>query len=151
MNELANIVSESLTGELNKVICMRGKYYTVSAPATCVLARMLKPLSKIKLNEDDRIIDLIARSVEQAKHIDSAIAYAVIGDTRVGVIRRFRRWKLCRAFAHATDAERELAFTETISLATGKSFFNSARLAMDITKTMAKQTTAKQKSSEETR
>jgi hypothetical protein len=146
MNELANIVSESLTGELQKVICMGGKYHAVPAPATCVLARMLKPLSKVNLNEDDRYIDLIARSVEQSKYLDSAIAYAVIGDTGAGVIRRIRHRRLCRAFAHATDAERELAFMETISLVTGKSFFNSARLAMDITKTMAKQ-----KSSEETR
>ncbi|MDR3142700.1 MAG: hypothetical protein LBU37_13390 [Tannerellaceae bacterium] len=146
MNELAGIVSESLSGELKKVICMGGKFYTVSAPATCVLARMLKPLSEINLKEGDRYIDMIARSVEQSKYIDSAIAYAVIGDTGAGVVRRFRHRELCRAFSHATDAERGLAFIETISLVTGKSFFKSARLAMDITKTMAKQ-----KSSEETR
>lgn len=139
MNNLAAIVSDALIGETKKTIYMGGRYLTVSAPATCVLARMLKPLSMIDVQENERLIDLISKSAFQSKYIDSAIAYAVIGDTRSGFLRRLKHWRFCRLFSHSTATERESAFAEIISLVDGKSFFFSARLAMEISRVMARQ------------
>ncbi|MDR1582899.1 MAG: hypothetical protein LBS55_06505 [Prevotellaceae bacterium] len=150
MNELADIISDAITGASCKSIEIRGRFYTVKPPVTIVLARMLKPLSKVCAGETEEISGIIRKRVEQSKHIDEAIAIAVIGDAPMNLRNKLRNMlrkrKILRDLSHLTEAQQKEAFGTVISLIGGKDFFDTARLAMEVTGMMVKQ-----KPSEETR
>jgi hypothetical protein len=135
MNDLANMVSDALLGEMRKTIFWGGKYHTVNALNGYTLARMIKPLSRIDVDENESQIGTLQKQVAQGKYIDEAIAIAIMGNR----YSRLRKWLLMRRVKRSDSAEQLEAFKEVSSLISGQHFFLSARLAMQLVKMMAKQ------------
>jgi hypothetical protein len=139
MNELAEIVSDIVAGSASKSIEIRGRFYTVKPPTTVVLAKMLKPLSKMNISEGENSISVTAKMVEQSAYIDEAIALAVVGDVQMSLKNRLKLWRITRDLSHASEAERKDNFATVVSLLGGKDFFDTARLAMEVTGMVIKQ------------
>jgi hypothetical protein len=138
-NELASLVSEGISGESKRTVCMAGKFYTVRQPVTYVLGRMLKPLSMLDVSEDESILSATPKSVTQARYMNEAIAIAILDDVPMNPVNRFRLWRMKRRFAHATDDERLESFKDILSIINPGSFFIYARLAMGLVGGMANQ------------
>lgn len=141
MNELAELVSDALTGNLFKTIELKDKFYTVYAPHTIVVARMLKPLSKIFIDEGSATsLSVIASIGEQSQYIAEVIALAILGDVPAFSLKyRFSLWRLKRKLQKNDMRILKEAFKDVLSLIDGQAFFDCAQLAMGITKGMAKQ------------
>jgi hypothetical protein len=137
MNRLTEIVSDSIAGGETRIITLRGKFYRVKAPTAYVVGRMLKPMGRIEVKENERRVSLIRKNVEQYRHMDTAIALAVLGDVPLTLWNRLRLWRLRRRFRRAEDAERLEAFREILSVIMPDAFFLYARLAMELTCRMA--------------
>ena len=147
MNQLASVVSDSLSGKTSAAIEMNGRFYTVKPPKTKLWALMLKPLSKIYVDELDEkesditvLSKLMKLSVEQYRYADEVIAMAILGDRYFGALSGFRMWQLKRRLSDATDEERLEALRSVIALIVPAHFFAYARLAMELTGTVAKET-----------
>lgn len=138
MNKLADIVSDILSDNQFATIAMGGKYYRIVPPTTFVLAKMLKPLSKLNVSDKDTGVEAIAKDVSQSKYIDACIAECIIGDKR-NITSKFRLWRLRRRFRHANGKDRLEAFAEVLSISKADAFFLSAQLAMELTNRMARQ------------
>jgi hypothetical protein len=139
MNELANVVSDVLTGGHCKSVEINGQFYTIHPPSTLTLARMLKPLSRVNVGDTEDRFSIVQKRVEQSKYIDEAIAIAVIGNVSMNLKNRIKKWKLLRALSHCSEACQKESFESIASLLGGKDFFGTARLAMEITGMMVKQ------------
>lgn len=139
MNDLSSIVSGALTGLTNKTVRMAGKFYVVKQPTVYVLARMLEPLSKINVTEDETWQSIISKQAEQSKYLAEAIAIALLGDVSMHPLSCYKLNRMKRAFMHTTDSEQREALETILSLITGTDFFVTARLAMAVVGTMIKQ------------
>jgi hypothetical protein len=137
MNRLAEIVSDGVTGEDSRTVSMCGKFYRLNSPTPYVLGRLLKPLSKLEVEDGEEGSSLIRKNAEQYRYMDEAIAIAILGDTKMTFPAAFRLWLMKRRFRHATDAERLSVYRELLSLVTPGDFFCYARLAMDLTGRLA--------------
>jgi len=138
MNDLSSIVSGALTGTTSKTIRMAGKFYMVKQPTVYVLARMLEPLSKINVAEDETWQSIISKQAKQSKYIAESIAIALLGDVAMHPLSRYKLYRMKCAFRHTTDSEQREALETILSLITGTDFFVTARLAMAIVGTMIK-------------
>ena len=137
--ELAKIVSESITGEMSKIIFIRGRYYSVQPPTPYVLGRMLKHLSRLRADGGDTRESLIASNAVQYRHMDAAIATAIMGDCPMTPLNRLRKRLYCRRFRRAGDGERLEAFKEILSITIPDAFFVYARLAAGLSDRVARQ------------
>jgi hypothetical protein len=136
-NRLAIKVSDNITGEESRIVSMCGKFYRMGCPTPFVLGRLLKPLSRLEVEEGDDKSALIRKSVEQYGYMDEVIALAILGDVKMTPVARFRLHLMMRRFRRANDVERLTAFKEMLSLVTPDSFFAFARLAMKLTGRLA--------------
>jgi len=137
MNQLANIISDSLSGNQSAVIVMNGEYYTVKAPKTKLVAMILKPLSRIHTDFND-LSACVQDSVEQYPYMDECIALCILGDRAFGWLAKFRVWRLKRKLSNASNAERSDAFRQIYGLIIPKDFFPYALLAMGLTGQLTK-------------
>ena len=143
MNQLAEQVSDALLRKTSVVITMNDRYYTVKPPRTKLVARMLKPLSRLyveEMKEGDDISEMLKMSVEQYPYADEVIALAITGDKAFGLLSGFKLWRLKRKLSMASDAERSEALKQITGLIIPMHFFVYARLAMGLTGAMAKET-----------
>jgi hypothetical protein len=133
INQLAEIISNSLSGKTSAVIAMNEKYYTVKRPKTKLVALMLKPLSRINFDLNDGVASCIKDSIEQYPYMDECISLCILGDRAFGWLSKFRVWRLKRKLSGASDAERNDAFKQIYGLIIPKDFFSYALLAMGLT------------------
>ena len=136
MNELAKLVAEGILDEF-KTVMLCGRMYIINAPTSYVIGRMLKPLSHVDVAENETRMSASAKSTEQSKYIDEAIALAILGDVPMNPSNRLRLRRMKRLFCHADDADRLQAFSELISIINPEPFFLCARLAMNLTQSLA--------------
>ncbi len=140
MNILADQISDSLSGKKEIVIKMNELYYTIKPPKTKLLALMLKPLSQINISDfDDKasLSEVIKASVDQYPYMDECTSLAILGDKSFGIFSVLRLWRMKRRLSFASDTERLEAFKQIVSLIIPTDFFAYARLAMELTGTMA--------------
>jgi hypothetical protein len=110
----------------------------MGCPTPFVLGRLLKPLSRLDVEEEgERKSALIRKSVEQHRYMDEVIAIAILGDVKMTPVARLRLHLMKRRFRRANDVERLAAFNEMLSLFNPDSFFSYARLAMELTGRLA--------------
>ena len=143
MNQIAELVSDSLSGKTSAVITMNGKYYTIRSPKTKLVALILKPLSRIKIDEysdESQFHRAIRDSIEQYPYMDECIALCILGDRAFGWLSKFRLWMLKRKLSFASDEERATAFIEIKDLLIPRGFFLYARAAMILTGQMTEST-----------
>ena len=143
MNQLAEHVSDALLRKTSAVFTMNDRYYTVKSPKTKLVAKMLKPLSRLyvdEMKEGDDISEMLKMSVEQYPYADEVIALSIMGDKAFGVSSSLRLWRLKRKLSMASDAERSEALKQITGLIIPMDFFVYARLAMGLTGAMAKET-----------
>lgn len=119
---------------------MNDSYYRIKPPKTKLLSLMLKPLSKIHVEDfkdESSVSEIINISVKQYPFMDECIALAILGNQAFGVFSKFGIWRLKRKLSFASDAERLEALKQIVSLIIPSDFFSYARLAMELTGTMA--------------
>ncbi|MDR0573857.1 MAG: hypothetical protein LBG96_07510 [Tannerella sp.] len=136
--ELAEIISDNITGEDLRIISICGRFYRVKPPTPFVLGRMLKYLSRINLPESNDRMSLIAKSAEQYRYMDRVIAIAILGDRMLTPWNRLRLWLYGRRFRKASDGDRLMAFKDILSIVIPDCFFVYARLAMELTNRVAR-------------
>jgi hypothetical protein len=137
--ELSEQISEALTGSLSATIKMNDKYYSIKAPKTKLVAKILNPLSHITMagiTEENFLPEGLKKSVEQYGYADEVIALAISGDSTFRPLSKLRLWRLRQKLSLASDKERGEALKEIMKLIVPSDFFSYARLAMELTGTM---------------
>ena len=139
-NQLAGYISDSLSGNAREVIVMNEKHYTIKPPRTKLLAKMMKPLSFLYVDESRDVQDsvLLKMSIEQYPYADEFIALCILGDKAFGLLSKLRLWRLKRKLSFAYDYERNDAFNKIYAMIIPVCFFSYSRLAMGLTGAMTR-------------
>lgn len=135
-NEAAKLVSDSLLGEDFKTVFLGGKAYTIHAPVTKVICRIVKEWSCIDFNssKEQTLVSVIAQIPKNRKPIIKGLCRAIVGNTIFSI---FKAWKLERTL-DGTTKELNEAVATTIDLMGAEAFFHCALSCESVTKTIAK-------------
>lgn len=140
MNQLAALISDVLTGQSFVNIELNGAFYHVEQPNTIVVARMLKPLSQVEIEQGANVFNTIEKLAQQSDNIAQAIAWAVIGDADINTDASKEKFEKVRKQAlRSTSSQLKEAFSLIVSLIDAQDFFECAHLAVGIVNQMSKQ------------
>ena len=135
MNDAAKLVGESLLGEDYKTVLLGGKAYSVSAPVTKIMCRILKEWSHINIkSENQSILSIISQIPENRKPILNGLCRAIIGDS---FFWRIKYWILIKKL-DGTSKELNSAVATVVELMGAEPFFVCARSCESATKIIAK-------------
>lgn len=138
MSELADIVSDSLSGNTFVTIQVGKRQYRINAPTPFILSRMLKPLSQISVNDEETHLSATTKIGSLGFYLAQSIALAVIGDRPLHPFNRMRLYRLARKIHRQPLAWQKDALEKIVSVIDAQAFFYCARLAMELTKMMVK-------------
>jgi len=130
MNKLAELVNRTIIGDFVN-ICISGVWYKVSSPTVYTLTKMIKPLSKIKIEKDDTVKSLFDVIENDSEALYEALAIAVYANDRHFI--KVKKKRLKKKLRKADISEVMRAFEEIITLFSARDFFLCAQLAKNIT------------------
>jgi len=135
MNKLAGLVNRTIVGDFVN-INISGEWYRVSSPTVYTLTKMIKPLSRIKVDKGDTVKSLFDMIENDSEALYEALAIAVYADEKYFVKSKKKRFK--KILSKSDISEVRHAFEEIIVLFSARDFFLCAQLAKNITTMMAR-------------
>lgn len=135
MNEAAELVSDSILGE-GYSIDLSGKIYTIYPPCIKVVLRTIREFSKISMDGEYTPLNVLSEAEGNAPHIIKGLSLAIAGDCLLYKIKAFfiKRRLLKMRFSDLKELN-----AQCISMMGGEDFFQSAILAKNAAKMVAKQ------------
>ena len=130
MSIAAGLIAEDLVVGTFRTVMINGKAYTLRPATYSILARRIRHLRHVKLEEAYTKISIL-RGVEQGEHIINALSYLLAKN-------RFSRFLIRRKLKRATFAELKDAYYAFVEVAGGQDFFELASLVMSISRMAAR-------------